>query len=114
MKVDNISPWIFSSFPLVSLIVPASGQQERGLPLAVKSSTGKWEIAPLKHLVTHEYIGQSLVDAVDWTRSGAVTPVDNRRHCRLCWAFPIMGSSENTWFIATCSLSPLSEQQLTD
>ena len=36
-------------------------------------------LSGLKHLRTHECVGQPLVNVVDWTEMGAVTPVKNRK-----------------------------------
>ena len=65
----------------------------------------------LKCLGTHEYVGELLVDAVDWTTRGAVTPVKNVARV---WRFRPRVPLEGAWFIATSYLSPLSEQQLVD
>ena len=35
-------------------------------------------LSDLKHLVSHEYVGQPPVNVVDWTVKGVVTPVKNR------------------------------------
>ena len=50
----------------------------------------------LKPLRTHEYVGKSLVDVVDWTVKGAVTPVKNREQCDSCWAFLITSILEGS------------------
>ena len=38
-------------------------------------------LSGLKHLRTHEYVGQPPVNVVDWTVMKAVTPVKNREQC---------------------------------
>ena len=38
----------------------------------------------LKHLGTHEYVGETLVDAVHWITKGAVAPAKNQGQCGSC------------------------------
>ena len=62
------------------------------------------------HLGIHEYVGHPLVDAVDWTLTGAVTPVETTDSAaRVRRYLP-----EGARFIAISNVSPLSEQQLVE
>ena len=43
-----------------------------------------------QHLGTHEYVGEQLVDAVDWITTGAVAPVKNHGQHGSGWAFSLV------------------------
>ena len=51
-------------------------------------------LSGLKHLRTHEYVGQPPVNVVDWTVMGAVTPVKNLEQCDSGWAVSTTSSLE--------------------
>ena len=62
----------------------------------------------LKGLRTHEYVSQPIVDTVDWTTKGAVTPVKNQEQCG---SFSTTDSLEGACFVAAGNLLLLSEHR---
>merc|ERR1712183_130726 len=62
----------------------------------------------------HEYNGETLAAAIDWTTKGAVTPVKNQGQCGSCWAFSTTGGLEGAWQLSTGNLVSMSEQQFVD
>lgn len=68
----------------------------------------------LPALAVHEWDGSALAKSVDWTTQGAVTPIKDQGQCGGCWAFSATGALEGAQFVATNTLTPLSEQQFLD
>jgi len=62
----------------------------------------------------HNYNGEALPDAVDWSTAGAVTPVKDQGQCGSCWSFSTTGSLEGAYQLATGNLVSFSEQQYVD
>merc|ERR1711976_792021 len=78
----------------------------------IKQPEQPWGSLP--SLGQHEYAGEALADAVDWTTKGAVTPVKNQGQCGSCWSFSTTGALEGAWKIAGNPLTSFSEQQFVD
>ena len=59
-------------------------------------------------------MSQGIPDAWDWVTLGAVTAVKDQGSVGSCWAFSTTGNIEGQMFMATKSLTPLSEEYLVD
>lgn len=55
-----------------------------------------------------------LPQAVDWRKSGVVTPVKDQGECGSCWSFATAETVESYFALATGQLAVLSEQQILD
>jgi len=76
--------------------------------------TRKEGTSGLPALAVHEWDGSALATSVDWTTQGAVTPIKDQAQCGGCWAFAATGGLEGAKFVATNTLTSLSEQQFLD
>jgi KDEL-tailed cysteine endopeptidase len=53
----------------------------------------------------------ALPASVDWSTTGAVTPVKNQGSCGSCWSFSATGGMEGAYFVKTGAAVSFSEQQ---
>jgi len=51
---------------------------------------------------------------LNWTETGAVTPVKNQGQCGSCWTFSTTGSLEGLYYLNNSKLLSFSEQQIVD
>jgi cathepsin L len=54
------------------------------------------------------------VSTLNWTATGAVTPIKNQGQCGSCWTFSTTGSLEGLYYLNNSKLMSFSEQQIVD